>query len=63
MQRFIVGFLLQALVKAVGSIGSIFKNPKNIWKILKNPVNRQLGLFLGSYVLIYRVRFTKASEQ
>ena len=55
IQRFIVGFFIQATVKCFGSLGKLVKNPKFLFKILKNPVNKQLGLFLGSYVLIFRV--------
>lgn len=54
VQRFIVGFLMQAIVKAFGSMAKIIKNPKFLFQIMKNPVNRQLGMFIGSYVFIYR---------
>jgi hypothetical protein len=55
MQRFIVGYLLQFAVKCFGSMGAIFKNPKLLIKLFKSPVNSQLGMFLGSYVFIFRV--------
>lgn len=54
VQRFIVGFLLQLVIKCAGSIGSLVKSPKLIVKLIKSPANRELGLFLGSYVLIFR---------
>jgi hypothetical protein len=53
-QRFIAGFVLQALFKCFSSIGSLIKNPVKLLKILKNPDNVGLGLFLGSYVAIFR---------
>ncbi len=57
-QRFIVGFLMQAAIKLLTSLRIIIKNPKFIFKILKNPVNRQLGMFLGLYVFIFRVKIS-----
>ncbi len=56
LQRFIVGYFMQAAIKLFGSLGKIIKNPRFILKILKNPVNKQLGMFLGLYVFIYRVK-------
>jgi hypothetical protein len=55
MQRFLVGYLLQAGIKCLSSIGLILRKPQYLIKILKSPVNRELGLFFGSYVLIFRV--------
>lgn len=55
VQRFIVGYLLQAAFKCLGSLVAIVKKPKLLFKILKNPLNTDLGLFLGSYVLIFRL--------
>lgn len=75
LQRFIAGYLLQAAVKCLGSVGAIIKKPRLLLKILLSPVNKQLGrtlitshtdsyvlnfigynqgMFLGSYVLIFR---------
>jgi len=55
IQRFLAGFLLQAGFKCLGSFAAILKNPKLIIKLLKSPVNSELGLFLGFYVFIFRV--------
>lgn len=46
---------MQAVIKAFGSLGAIFKNPKLLVKIFMSPVNKQLGMFLGLYVFIFRV--------
>jgi hypothetical protein len=53
-QRYIAGYLIQIVVKCLGSLGSILRKPKLVVEILLNPVNRELGMFLGSYVLIFR---------
>ena len=55
VQRFLVGFLLQLGVRVLGSLGKIAKNPTIILRFIKAPENTQLGLFLGSYVAIFRV--------
>lgn len=55
LQRFLAGFFLQAGIKCLGSLGKIMKNPKVLLKILKNPVNAQLGMFLGVFVAVFRV--------
>lgn len=55
VQRFTVGYLMQAVIKIFGSLGKIMKSPTFLIKVLKSPVNRELGMFLGSYVFIYRL--------
>lgn len=55
IQRFMIGFGLQAVVKLFGSIGLVLKKPKTILKILKNSDNFGLGMFFGSFVLIFRL--------
>lgn len=55
VQRFTAGYLLQAAVKLLGSASAIVKKPHLILKILKSTDNIDLGLFLGSYVFIFRV--------
>ena len=55
VQRFITGYLLQFAFKCLSSLAAILKNPKLLIKLLKNPVNTELGLFLGFYVFIFRV--------
>ncbi len=54
IQRFVVGFGLQAAFKVLSSLLKIIKSPKLLIKLLKSPVNRELGMFLGTYVFIYR---------
>ncbi|CAF0732927.1 unnamed protein product [Brachionus calyciflorus] len=54
LQRFLAGYGLQAVIKLFGSIGIILKKPNVILKILKNKENFQLGMFLGSFVFIFR---------
>lgn len=54
VQRFVVGFGIQTAVKILSSFSKIIKSPKILLKILKNPVNKELGMFLGVYVFIYR---------
>lgn len=54
IQRFSVGYIMQAVIKTLGSLGAILKNPKILLKIFMNPVNKQLGMFLGLYVFIFR---------
>lgn len=53
-QRFIIGYLLQAGFKCLSSLMTILKKPSILIKLLKSPVNTELGLFLGCYVLIFR---------
>jgi len=53
-QRFIAGYLIQATFKCLGSFVAILKNPKFLVKLLKSPVNTELGLFLGFYVFAFR---------
>jgi hypothetical protein len=54
VQRFMAGCLIQIVVRCLGSLGAILRRPKLLFRILLNPANRELGLFLGSYVLIFR---------
>lgn len=54
IQRFFTGFAIQAGIKIVSSLGLILKKPKVLFKILANPANRDFGLYLGTYVLIFR---------
>ena len=54
LQRFLTGYALQAAFKCLGSIGGIIRKPRLLLKILLSPVNKEFGLFLGSYTLIFR---------
>jgi hypothetical protein len=54
-QRFLAGYVLQAAVKCIGSLPAILRRPHiTLPRILLAPVNAQLGMFLGSYALIFR---------
>lgn len=54
LQRFVAGFGLQAGIKLLGSIGTLFKKPSVLIKILKDKDNFQLGMFLGCFTMVFR---------
>ena len=50
-----VGYVIQALIKFVSSIGRVMKQPKTVIHALFNWNNTQLGAFLSLFVATYKV--------
>ena len=55
MKSFGVGFCIQAAVKVIGALPSLFKKPSTIVKALRDKDNLHLGLFLGTYTALFKV--------
>ena len=55
IKSFGVGFCIQAAVKVIGALPSLFKKPSAIVKALGDKDNLHLGLFLGSYTALFKV--------
>ena len=55
IQRFLVGYSLQFVIKCLGSLSTIIKKPKLLWRLFTSSTNYQLGMFFGGYVFIFRV--------
>ena len=52
------GYVIQAVIKLVSSLGRVLKQPKTVIQALFNKNNTQLGAFLGLFVGTYKVGMT-----
>ena len=57
MKMFGAGYLIQAAIKLVSSMGNVMKQPKSVIQALFNWNNTKLGAFLASFVGLYRVSY------
>ena len=55
VKMFGAGYVIQALIKLVSSVGRVLKQPKTVIHALFNRNNTQLGAFLGLFVGTYKV--------
>lgn len=55
---FSIGYLIQCCLKVPSAFRQMFSKPSRIPSLFYNKENFQLGAFLGSFVSIYKVRFT-----
>ena len=54
-KMFGAGYCIQAAVKCIGALSSVFRKPGNLLNALKHKDNFRLGAFLGSFSAIFRV--------
>lgn len=56
---FSVGYLIQCCLKVPSTFRHVFTKPSRLLSLLYNKENFQLGAFLGSFVSIYKVEFSR----